>query len=136
MFLKQSPETAMLSGAPTHLPLSHPFCLSRTYLQRSLQEVTSQDKSFMPDISSYIRERVKDKNPYLLLNSNGSHRLKKTHNCHYQIQVQLATGNFVTLYAAQNVTNKEQTTHYHRAVLSVSSASMLRRVWNPCMDTS
>ena len=47
------------SGAPTHLPLSRPFCWSRTYLQRSLQEVMSQDESFMPDISGYIRERVK-----------------------------------------------------------------------------
>ena len=47
-------------GAPTHLPLSRPFCWSRTYLQRSLQEVMSQDESFIPDISSYIWERVKD----------------------------------------------------------------------------
>ena len=31
-------------GAPTHLPLSCPFCWSRTYRQRSLQEVTSQDE--------------------------------------------------------------------------------------------
>ena len=29
---------------------------------RSLQEVTSQEESFMPDISGYIRERVKDLN--------------------------------------------------------------------------
>ena len=28
-------------GAPTHLPLSRPFCWSRTYLQRTLPEVTS-----------------------------------------------------------------------------------------------
>ena len=45
------------SGAATHLPLSRPFCCRRTYLQRSLQEVTSQHESFMPDISGYIRER-------------------------------------------------------------------------------
>ena len=58
-FLKQSPETAMLS-APfgcTHPPppLSAPFCWSRTHLQRSL---TSQHERFMPDISGYIQERV------------------------------------------------------------------------------
>ena len=47
------------SGEPTHLPLSRPFCCHRTYLQMSLQEVTSQDESFMPDISGYIWERVK-----------------------------------------------------------------------------
>ena len=29
------------------------------YLVKSLQEVTSQEESFMPDISGYIRERVK-----------------------------------------------------------------------------
>ena len=46
------------SGAATHLPLSRPFCCRRTYLQRSLQEVTSQHESFMPDISGYIWERV------------------------------------------------------------------------------
>ena len=46
-------------GAPTHLPLSRPFCCRRTYLVRSLQEVTSQEEIFMPDISGYIRERVK-----------------------------------------------------------------------------
>ena len=46
-------------GAPTLLPLFHPFCWSRTYLQKTLQEVTSRDESFMPDISSYISERVK-----------------------------------------------------------------------------
>ena len=46
------------SGVPTHLPLSCPFCWSRTYLQRSLQKVTSQDESFMPDISGYVWERV------------------------------------------------------------------------------
>ena len=43
------------SDAPTHLPLSRHFCWSRTYLQRSLQEVTSQDESFMLDTSDYIR---------------------------------------------------------------------------------
>jgi len=32
-------------------------------LQRSLQEVTSQDDSFMPDISGYIWERVKRDRP-------------------------------------------------------------------------
>jgi len=47
------------SSAPTHLPLSHPFCCRRTYLVKSLQEVTSQEECFMPDISGYIRERVK-----------------------------------------------------------------------------
>ena len=31
----------------------------RTYPVKSLQEVTSQEESFMPDISGYIRERVK-----------------------------------------------------------------------------
>ena len=46
VFPKQNPQTAMLSalfGCTHHLPLSHPFCWSRTYLQRSLQEVTSKD---------------------------------------------------------------------------------------------
>ena len=55
-FSKRSPETAMLS-APfrcTHVPTS-PY----PALVKSLQEVTSQEESFMPDISSYIRERVK-----------------------------------------------------------------------------
>jgi len=76
-FLKLSPETAMLSAPlranqgiskveprDSHvvctlwvLPLSHPFCWSRTYLQRSLQEVTSQDEIFMPDMSNYIWEK-------------------------------------------------------------------------------
>ena len=49
---------ATLSAPVTHLPLSHPFCWSRTYLQRSLQEVTSQDEIFMSYISSYIWESV------------------------------------------------------------------------------
>ena len=40
------------SGTPTHLSLSRPFCWSRTYLQRLLQEVTSQDESFMADMLS------------------------------------------------------------------------------------
>ena len=56
-FSKQSPETAMLS-APfgcTHPPPPVPPFL----LLQSLQEVTSQEESFMPDISGYIRERVK-----------------------------------------------------------------------------
>ena len=60
-FPKWSPETAMLSapfGCHPPLPI-RPFCWSRTYLQRSLQEVTSQDESFMPDISGYIQESVK-----------------------------------------------------------------------------
>jgi len=52
------------SGAPTHLPLPRPFCCHRTYLVKSLQEVTSEEESFMPDISGYIRERVKQ-NPTL-----------------------------------------------------------------------
>ena len=43
-FSKRNPETAMLSA---------------TF---GLQEVTSQDESFMPDISGYIRERVKEAN--------------------------------------------------------------------------
>ena len=47
-----------LWSAPAHLPLSRPFCWSRTYLQRSLQEEMSQDESFMLDISGYIRERL------------------------------------------------------------------------------
>ena len=49
-FLKWSPETAMLS-APfgCTLPLSRPFCWSITYLQRSLQEVMSQDEILMLD---------------------------------------------------------------------------------------
>ena len=50
------------SGVPTHLPLSRPFCCPRTYLVKSLQEVTSQEESFVPDISGYIRERVKEAN--------------------------------------------------------------------------
>jgi len=60
-FSKRSPETTMLS-APfgcTHPP---PPILP---LWRSLQEVTSQDESFMPDISGYIWERVNGwKNEY------------------------------------------------------------------------
>jgi len=51
VFSKCNPETAMLSA---------PFA----YLLRSLQEVTSQDQSLMPDISSYIRERVNSKQQY------------------------------------------------------------------------
>ena len=47
-------------GAPTHHPLSHPFRPRRIYLQITLQEVTSKDEIFMPDISGYIWERVKD----------------------------------------------------------------------------
>jgi len=57
-FSKWSPETAMLS-APfgcTHSPYP-----ASPYLVRSLQEVTSQEESFMTDISSYIQERVKYK---------------------------------------------------------------------------
>ena len=45
-------------GAPTHLPLSYPFCWSKTHFQRSLQEVTSQNEIFMLGISGYIQERV------------------------------------------------------------------------------
>ena len=41
------------SGGPTHLPLSHPFCWSRTYLVKSLQEVTSQAESCMTPICVY-----------------------------------------------------------------------------------
>ena len=32
-------------SVPTHLPLSHPFCSRRTYLQKTLREVTSQAQS-------------------------------------------------------------------------------------------
>jgi len=46
------------SGAPTHFPLSHPFCWSGTYCQRSLQEGKLQDESFTLDISGYVRVRV------------------------------------------------------------------------------
>jgi len=35
---------------------------------KSLQEVTSQEESFMPDISGYIRERVEEKAKYLIQN--------------------------------------------------------------------
>jgi len=42
----------------THPPIL-PFLLKQNYLQISLQEVISRDESFMPDISGYIRERVK-----------------------------------------------------------------------------
>ena len=49
-FLKLSLEIAMLLHPP---PSPNP-----THLQRSLQEVTSQEESFMLDISGYIRERV------------------------------------------------------------------------------
>ena len=41
------------------LPQSRPFCSCRTHLERTLQEVTSQAESFMPDISSYIQNSVK-----------------------------------------------------------------------------
>ena len=44
---------------PTHRPLTHPFCSHRTYLLRILPDVTSQDESLMPDISSIIRESIK-----------------------------------------------------------------------------
>ena len=37
----------------------HPPTSSYPALQRSLQEVTSQDETFIPDISGYIWERVK-----------------------------------------------------------------------------
>ena len=51
------------SGAPTHLLLS-------------LQEVASQEESFMPDISSYIWERVKQQfTPF-------PHCIKKTQHRH------------------------------------------------------
>ena len=50
-FLKLSLEMAILSASfgCTH-PVSyvHPFCWSRTYLQRTLQEVTSQNEIYMP----------------------------------------------------------------------------------------
>ena len=55
------------SGAPTHLPLSRPFCCCRTYLVKSFQEVTSQEESFIPDISGYIWERVKSSIRYSVL---------------------------------------------------------------------
>jgi len=52
-FSKWSPETAMLSTpfGCTHPPPPVPP-------HEVLQEVTSQEESFMPDISSYIWERV------------------------------------------------------------------------------
>ena len=60
VFPKWSPETAMLS-APFRCnhppPPILPFLLKQN-LQRSLQKVTSQDESFMPDISGYVWERV------------------------------------------------------------------------------
>jgi len=62
VFLKPTSETAMLS-APfgcTHLPLSHPFCWSKTYLQITLHQVTSPDVSLMLDVASYIWERVNE----------------------------------------------------------------------------
>jgi len=60
-FLKLSPEIAMLS-APfrcTHpRPPIPPFLLKQNLAPKSLQEVTSQDESFMQDLSSYILEKV------------------------------------------------------------------------------
>ena len=62
-FSKRSPETAMLS-APfgcTHPPPPIPPFLLKQNLSRelgSLQEVMSQEESYMPDISGYSRERV------------------------------------------------------------------------------
>jgi len=57
---------AMLSAlfGCTHPPPPVPyFLLSQNLVLslqlRSLQEVMSQDESFMPDISGYIREKVK-----------------------------------------------------------------------------
>ena len=47
---------------PCCLPCPALYAVARrTYLVRSLQEVTSQEESFMLDISGYIRERVKAK---------------------------------------------------------------------------
>jgi len=37
--------------APHHLPLSHPFCWSRTYLQKVIAGSDVKDESVMPDIS-------------------------------------------------------------------------------------
>ena len=38
------------SGAPTHLPLSHPFCLHRTYFPRALRGITSQAQNLRTSI--------------------------------------------------------------------------------------
>jgi len=61
VIFKLSPEIAMLS-APfrfTHpLPLVPPFLLAQNPFLRTLQDMTSPDETFMPDISGYIRERT------------------------------------------------------------------------------
>jgi len=66
-FLKWSPEMAMLSArfrcthfGCTHFRYTHPPPPMKHNLSRLLQEVTTQDESFVLDISGYIRERVKD----------------------------------------------------------------------------
>ena len=59
VFLKLSPEMAIWSAPFGHThppPPILPFLLKQNL---SLQEVTSQDESFMLDISGYIPERVK-----------------------------------------------------------------------------
>jgi len=64
-FSKRSPETAMLSEPfrCTHPPPPVPPALSAVAEPnvKSLQKVTSQEESFMPDISGYIRERVNNR---------------------------------------------------------------------------
>ena len=63
VFLKLGPEMAM------HSPTSPipPFRLMQNLycFQRTLQVVSSEDESFIPDVSSYIQESVK--HPYLVL---------------------------------------------------------------------
>jgi len=67
--------TLQVHPGPTHLPLSHPFCWSRTYLQGTLQEVTSQDEVFMPDISSYPREKG--------THAQSNYSVFHCHTCHF-----------------------------------------------------
>ena len=47
-----------LSGAPTHLPQSHPFCSQRAYLPKALPEVMSEAESFTVQICAHSTLRV------------------------------------------------------------------------------
>ena len=46
------------AGAPTHLPLSHPLCSCRIYLQRTLPEVTHEVESLTMPYGYIRQERV------------------------------------------------------------------------------
>ena len=57
--LQAQPYCLHPSGAPTNLPLSHPFCLYRTYLLKTFPEATLEAESFMVQIRAASTLRVK-----------------------------------------------------------------------------